>query len=222
MVDQLWGGRRKPGPASGLPCTAKGCDKKRTARGMCNAHYRLWRRENGPHCSVEGCEQPVGGREWCDAHYANWRTTGDPIPRIGSGARTRGAHHNWTGDEPTYAGVHLRLARWRGSASSHPCAHCEGPSEDWAYDGLDPDERVDAMNGLTYSTDVGHYIPLCRKCHRKHDGARRDKTHCRNGHEMTPENTWVSPKTGHHHCRTCLRAQGKASRARRRERRNRP
>lgn len=32
----------------------------------------------------------------------------------------------------------------------------------------------------------------------------RPKTHCRRGHEFTPENTYVSPK-GHRSCRTCAR-----------------
>lgn len=33
-------------------------------------------------------------------------------------------------------------------------------------------------------------------------GGHRSKTHCRNGHEFTPENTYVRPN-GHRACRTC-------------------
>lgn len=29
------------------------------------------------------------------------------------------------------------------------------------------------------------------------------KTHCKNNHEYTPENTWISPSTGWRRCRTC-------------------
>lgn len=32
-----------------------------------------------------------------------------------------------------------------------------------------------------------------------------NRSHCSRGHEYTPENTWVDPKTGHRHCRTCGR-----------------
>lgn len=34
-----------------------------------------------------------------------------------------------------------------------------------------------------------------------HDG----KTHCKNGHEFTDENTYIRPDTGHRQCRTCRR-----------------
>jgi hypothetical protein len=44
------------------------------------------------------------------------------------------------------------------------------------------------------------------------------KTHCPQGHEYTPENTYHYPKTGWRHCRVCLRAnasrQQRARRAR--------
>lgn len=32
------------------------------------------------------------------------------------------------------------------------------------------------------------------------------RTHCKLGHELTPENTYVQPKTGQRHCRKCKRA----------------
>lgn len=33
----------------------------------------------------------------------------------------------------------------------------------------------------------------------------KSKTHCRNGHPYSPENTYVAPATGHRQCRTCRR-----------------
>lgn len=46
-------------------------------------------------------------------------------------------------------------------------------------------------------------------------GFHRDKTHCAQGHEYTPENTYIRPGTTHRHCRTCRAAWAKASVARR-------
>lgn len=32
------------------------------------------------------------------------------------------------------------------------------------------------------------------------------RTHCKHGHELTPENTYVYPRTGYRSCRVCIRA----------------
>lgn len=33
------------------------------------------------------------------------------------------------------------------------------------------------------------------------------QTHCKNGHEFTPDNTYIRPSDGGRRCRTCLRAK---------------
>lgn len=38
--------------------------------------------------------------------------------------------------------------------------------------------------------------------------AMSSKTHCKRGHEFTPENTWVSPSTGGRMCRACREVTG--------------
>jgi len=48
------------------------------------------------------------------------------------------------------------------------------------------------------NTDRG----LCAETHRKRFAA---QTHCKHGHEYTPENTYRAPKTGKRHCKTCAR-----------------
>jgi len=40
----------------------------------------------------------------------------------------------------------------------------------------------------------------------------RDLTHCIEGHEFTPENTYVNPTTGHRKCRTCQKAAKRTGR----------
>lgn len=46
-------------------------------------------------------------------------------------------------------------------------------------------------------------------------GFNRAKTHCAQGHEYTPENTYIRKGTDHRHCRACLAAWDKASKERR-------
>jgi hypothetical protein len=47
------------------------------------------------------------------------------------------------------------------SANITPCAVCGEPAIRWSYDGLDPNEQHDRHTGLSYSTDMAHYQPLC-------------------------------------------------------------
>lgn len=42
-----------------------------------------------------------------------------------------------------------------------PCAVCGEPATHRGYDGLDPNERRDPHTGHSYSTNMGHYQPLC-------------------------------------------------------------
>lgn len=46
-------------------------------------------------------------------------------------------------------------------------------------------------------------------------GFHRNKTHCRQGHEYTPENTYIRPGTTHRHCRRCRDRWARESTARR-------
>lgn len=68
-----------------------------------------------------------------------------------------------------YSGAHDRVRALRGPASQYDCLHCRNNlAEDWAYDHLDPDERISSEEkriGLVYSIDPKFYIPLCKRCH---------------------------------------------------------
>jgi late competence protein required for DNA uptake (superfamily II DNA/RNA helicase) len=44
--------------------------------------------------------------------------------------------------------------------------------------------------------------PVCTLCHAARDSARARQTHCKRGHEFTPENTIVA-RNGTRHCREC-------------------
>jgi hypothetical protein len=72
---------------------------------------------------------------------------------------------------PTYSTVHQRLP----SLENGTCQHCDDHAEEWAYDHGDPEELTDEA-GRPYSLDQGHYMPLCRKCHRRYDMDYRKET----------------------------------------------
>lgn len=46
-------------------------------------------------------------------------------------------------------------------------------------------------------------IPAERLVRRRRGEFQRSKTQCANGHPYSPENTYVSPTTGHRQCKTC-------------------
>lgn len=149
-------------------CDVDGCGKPHEAHGLCRTHYSRWRRNGdleyrqktvvGLVCSVQGCGRDVLARNLCRAHYQGWYKYGNPL---GLGRAS--------GDQVGYSAVHERLNRSRGPASRYLCVECGSPAHDWAYDHSDPSVKIDRRLDRWYSTDVGHYQPMCKKCHRRFD-----------------------------------------------------
>jgi len=155
-----------------------GCERPVRAQGWCNAHYLRWKatgdpgvaeikrvRPTGEPCAAEGCARPRSKREWCGTHYERWRVHGDAsISLVARG-------------NPSYLALHKQVYRRKGKASERQCAHCGSAAQQWAYDHLDPNERIapikvrDEVFDLRYSQDPEHYIPLCVPCHRQFDRA---------------------------------------------------
>lgn len=162
---------------SGKTCSTTGCDRPHSAQGYCRKCYARLRklpedkrpfkvrnRERGT-CNIPSCGRPHAASGYCDIHYRRWKKYGDP--RESTPVDTRA----WNPDQPCYIAVHNWVRDERGPATDHACQHCTSPAAEWAYDHTDDQELTD-QRGLTYSTKAEHYIPLCRRCHRRADTRR--------------------------------------------------
>lgn len=173
-------------------------------------------------CAVEGCGQPSRSRGWCGKHYQRWQKTGDPrgvIERHQDYARRPEKERFWEkvevgGPDDCWIWTGSRLPRgyglfggWRDGQWVRICAHR------WSYE-----HHVDLIpEGMTIDHIVCNNPPCVNPRHLKVatqiDNSMRGssppaenarKTHCANGHEFTPENTYVWTN-GHRTCKTCNR-----------------
>ena len=162
-------------------CSEPDCSRSPCARGLCKPHYRLAKKqgvlENYPRivgfakghtCTVESCDRPVRARGYCVMHWQRLVKTGDP----GSAAPLRQQHEGIT-----YQNAHDAVRRLWGSPSQYQCVTCPAVAHSWAYDGTDPGQRYGPNNSGTqgwhyYSVWPEFYMPMCRACHTRRDGAR--------------------------------------------------
>jgi hypothetical protein len=92
----------------------------------------------------------------------------------------------------TYICTHIWVKSHYGKASK--CEKCSNPNNyryEWAN-----------ISG-EYKRERSDWMELCQSCHRLYD-----KPRCKNGHEFTPENTYIRP-SGHRACRACHRVRKK-------------
>lgn len=82
----------------------------------------------------------------------------------------------------SYREAHARIRAERGPASAYVCGECGQPAEEWAYQGLSPDEQVgwvetvDEHGGSVdslrlWSPVPADYAALCRRCHAELDAS---------------------------------------------------
>jgi hypothetical protein len=165
-------------------CSAADCICPAHSRGWCQAHYARWARNGDPlagrypHrcaprlCAIEGCSRRHHSGGFCQKHSLRWVNSGGDIEVTTlDGVRPGALNGKWGADDVGYEAVHRRLDRARGNAQGHSCATCGEPAADWAYDHSDPSEKATVRRGreYSYSTDLSHYLPLCRSCHTRLD-----------------------------------------------------
>lgn len=167
------------------PCSVPDCERPNTARSLCTVHYQRWRRTGslvttkqrakGLTCTAEGCNDDARAAGLCENCYKRHRRNGTTDYTVKVQYDRRGDKNpKWRGADAGYSAAHRRVAAAKGSAAGLVCA-CGAPTTDWAYDNLDPDERW-GQNGpcvCAYSLDIEHYVPMCRRCHKRMDVARR-------------------------------------------------
>ena len=75
---------REESPRYDRRCTVDGCEAPHYGRGLCEKHYRRWRRTGSVHiiarpdcCTVEGCDRPVDANGLCHGHDQRLRRNGD-------------------------------------------------------------------------------------------------------------------------------------------------
>lgn len=213
-------------------CSVGGCDKARkyVAAGLCGMHYVRLRRHgdvgasepmrgvltpaNGL-CVIEGCERTVDSFGWCSLHHDRWRSTGDPtLARHVRGdddterfwrrvnKQTDGCWH-WTGtrDQDGY-GV-LRAHKQR-NIRAHRFAYelIVGP----VGDGL----VMDHLCRVRHCVNPEHLEPVTPR-ENVVRGEPKQRPHCANGHERTPENVRIRPD-GARACRVCERERQRIKR----------
>lgn len=166
-------------------------------------------------CSIDACEKQVFSRGWCHMHWNRWRRHGDPLARkylestpenFWLRTEAQGACVVWTGGtrkdgygQVTWHGekvlahrlaFFLRLGRW---PESDLLRHlCNNPTcVLHAVEGTRSENMLDAVAAGVH--------PQARK------------THCKNGHEFTSENTYRY--RGGRQCRACARVWKARSRA---------
>lgn len=167
-----------------MNCWARGCASTITALGLCNRHYRRWRRSGYLH--------PPSVEERFFAHV------------------TEDATGCWMFDSLTTRG-YGQFQHDRTHVAAHRWAYQLLVGE--IPDGLTLDHlcRVRACVNPWHLEPVPHRTNILRGEGPAAINARR--TQCVNGHPFTSENTYLTPD-GRRQCRTCIRRRGQARLAR--------
>ena len=83
-------------------CTIYLCDTKVFGHGLCNKHYKRWKRNGDPlisrtirdikNCILDDCNGPHKGLGYCEKHYTRFKKYGDP-----NFTKIKGYHFNAKG-----------------------------------------------------------------------------------------------------------------------------
>ena len=165
-----------------------------------------------PTCSVDGCEKKVDARGWCSQHYQRWYFYRDvnrkPWPsrplldRIADKFLVGDGCWEWIGAKVYGYG---RLSRGRtpdGSQLAHRVVYelMTGPIPE----GL----TLDHLCRNRGCVRPDHLEPVSLAENTRRGAAAR--THCPQGHEFTPENTYCRPSKVERQCRICLKERSRA------------
>lgn len=179
-----------PGSIPGLlrrGCTFPGCDRKPIARGLCGAHYKQQR--DGKPLGPLRTEAPAARLDsLIEKSDGCWLWLGDHdargYGRITHKGKARKAHR------VVYEAVAGPIPD--GLVLDHLCRNhgCVNPA------------HLEPVTNRTNVVERGHTVTA----------ANAAKTHCRQGHEYTPENTATQRGGSKRVCRTCESARNRTRR----------
>lgn len=166
-------------------------------------------------CTVEGCTSVIkSGNRFCEKHRARFRRHGNPNvvlkDHTPATERWKTSYEvdpetgcwNWTGPFSRGYGFIQDGARKRYQAHRFVYEQVVGPIPDG--------KEIDHVcrNTKCVNPDPGHCEPVTHAVNVQRGNAgiaNALKTHCKRGHEFTPENTYDNH--GHRGCRECQRTQ---------------
>lgn len=188
------------------------------------------------YCGIDDCGRDAVGDGMCGMHWQRWRKHGDPRvvlarwrqtpeerfwPQVD---KTDGGCWLWTGKTKNgYGAFYVTIDGRNRLVQAHRFSYelAVGPiPEGMTLDHLchtavvdDCRSRGDCPHRSCINPDHLEPISLGDNVRRGGNGT---KTHCKRGHEFTPENTYIL-KRGGRSCRICLRMHAAALRERRRQ-----
>jgi len=174
-------------------------------------------------CSVDGCGRAVWKRGFCSRDYWRAKRSGELVPLPVPSAAERFAAKTVEGSWPGHSFDRSDRCRlWTGSTTAD------------GYGKLSIDGRDEYAHRFAWESAHGpipegfdvHHRCRTRRCvnsshlellphaeHTAREGSSRPlKTHCKRGHEFTPENTYRY-SSGWRECRTCRREYDQRRRA---------
>lgn len=173
-------------------------------------------------CSVPGCERPRAAKGYCTAHWSRWRAHGDPGP-----AEIRVRRHGWSDEDRFWDNVDKDgpdgCWLWTGQILYHGYGHfwrrgtTKVVAHRFSYEALvgpvAAGLELDHLCRVRHCVNPEHLEPVTHsENNRRTAGLRAIKTHCKRGHEFTPENTRMNGRA--RVCRECARILDRESKAR--------
>lgn len=177
-------------------CSIVGCGGKVDARGLCNKHYKRWRKYGDPlwlkpptpivKCSIKGCDNPSGhggGRGWCKHHYMLWYKHGDPLwvaPHPKEGCQIEGCkrQHHARG----FCSIHYQRAIKDGTIKKIQFVSNKTSKERRIDDGY---VRIRIVNNSGFSIEVLEHRYVMEQ-HLRRELRSNENVHHKNG--MTTDN----------------------------------
>lgn len=215
-------------------CSVDECGAVILARGLCSTHYgrdqRAEVRARLIPCAAPSCDRSAEHVGLCDAHYQRMRRTGS-LESAHPSVEGRFFEKMIVGSAPAHrpelgpcwvwmacinpAGYGIFDVGDENSALAHRWAHQHfiGPIPD--------DLTLDHLCHDPFTCFAGVGCPHRRCVNPRHtatatraENSRRSwvavKTHCKNGHEFTPENTYRRPgQPTQRICRACVRERSR-------------